>query len=90
MDWIKVSEKLPEFNKPLVLLYKVEDKKYAYETGYLQAITADGPIFNINSCNSLDDILGSFFGSASTRLKENNIPRKYTHYCIIEITDIQE
>ncbi len=54
MNWIKVSEKLPEFEKPVLLLEKRE-KGYVCDVGFLKSIDVDGNHW------SIDYTFGIFF-----------------------------
>jgi hypothetical protein len=76
MKWIKMSEKLPEFNQ-IVLLCEKDDMKNIVSTGKLKSITAEGNIFEIQT---MDDIFSMFGGS---KLKLNN----WTHWTEITIPE---
>lgn len=60
-DWIRVEDKLPEFDK-VVLLYEFRDDKHYASTGYLAKINAQGNHFVTYQAKDFSSIFGDAFG----------------------------
>ena len=60
MNWIRLEDKLPEFEKVVLLYEKKEDKNYV-STGYLSKIDRLGSHFITNKPNNFSSIFGGAF-----------------------------